>query len=549
MRLNLSLMNLINRLCVEQFIRGREFAVGLLGNNPVETFPVLEFDLDNDPDAIQSVDHKKYQPRQKICPASLSQKVSNEMIRLSIEAFKALQLRDFARVDIRMDENENIYLLEINSMASLGKTGSYVYSANVAGYNYETLVNKMLDVAAVRYFANSSLLANGELRTKGIPFHVRVRGYLRSKQNVNEMLLKQMVNLNTHIRNVESVNSLGNLIKKELSVLGFSVESIPQVELGNILFFTNSDQLDYDILFIGNLDDSVKISQQEYFRVSNQRLYGSGIWEHKGGLVTMIAGLQSLRFIRRLNKTRIGILLTTDDTLYGRFAKSIIQMKSQQAKFVLGLHGGNMDGSVVTSRSGAALYKSHLKLKDTENAHNVSLAASVYARLLLTWTQLSDAESGLVISPYRCEMDTNITSPFANGEVTLSVRFNDSDQMQKIDVKIKDSTPQKKYKNIIDFQMEGGVRRPSMLRSAEVGETWNIIKSIADKLDIRLLEEHRWSSADICFIDDGKHKIDGLGPIGAKPTEKSEFIVRHNLIERATLIAMTILELHKNLNK
>ena len=136
---------------VEQFIRGREFIVGLLGNSPVETFPVLEIDLDDDPDAIQTVDDKKTNPRKKICPAKISPELAEKMQKISIEAFKALNLRDFSRVDIRLDEDDNIYLLEINSMASLGETGSYVASAKVAGYNFETLANKMLDVASVRY--------------------------------------------------------------------------------------------------------------------------------------------------------------------------------------------------------------------------------------------------------------------------------------------------------------------------------------------------------------------------------------------------------------
>lgn len=99
---------------VEQFIRGREFCVGLLGNADPETFPVLEIDRENDPDAIQSVDDKKQKPRGKICPAKVSQKLADEMVKLSKDAFRALELRDFARVDIRMDEAENIYLLELN---------------------------------------------------------------------------------------------------------------------------------------------------------------------------------------------------------------------------------------------------------------------------------------------------------------------------------------------------------------------------------------------------------------------------------------------------
>ena len=80
---------------VEQFIRGREFAVGLLGNNPIEPFPVLEIDLENNPDAIQTLENKKSNPMQKICPAELSEEKAKEMTRLSVVAFKVLQLRDF----------------------------------------------------------------------------------------------------------------------------------------------------------------------------------------------------------------------------------------------------------------------------------------------------------------------------------------------------------------------------------------------------------------------------------------------------------------------
>ena len=180
---------------VEQFIRGREFAVGLVGNNPVEAFPVLEIDLDNNPDAIQTVDNKRQMPRQKICPAPLPDECAAEMKRWSIAAFKALGLRDFARVDIRLDENNKVYLLEINSMASLGATGSYPYAAQVAGYDYKALVNKMLDVAAVRYFASRAF--DEKSTGKRVPAHVRIRGFLRSRQTVVEELVKKMMNNNT----------------------------------------------------------------------------------------------------------------------------------------------------------------------------------------------------------------------------------------------------------------------------------------------------------------------------------------------------------------
>ena len=137
---------------VEQFVSGREFAIGLLGNGDPEVLPITEIDFRGDPDAIQTSEEKLRNPLDKLCPAPLSDELRGELEQLSKRAFQALDLKDFARVDLRTDAEERPYILEINSMASLGRTGTYVHSAQIAGYTCESLINKMLDVAAVRYF-------------------------------------------------------------------------------------------------------------------------------------------------------------------------------------------------------------------------------------------------------------------------------------------------------------------------------------------------------------------------------------------------------------
>ena len=106
---------------VEQFIQGREFTVGLIGNGDVEVLPVLELDLEGDPARIR--DDEERNPLRKICPASLSRQKTDELQNMARRAFEALGLFDFARIDVRMDEHETPYLLEINSMADLGQGG------------------------------------------------------------------------------------------------------------------------------------------------------------------------------------------------------------------------------------------------------------------------------------------------------------------------------------------------------------------------------------------------------------------------------------------
>lgn len=526
---------------VEKFIRGREFAVGLLGNDPPEAFPVLEIDLEKDQDAIQTVDNKRSTPRGKICPAEIPEELADEMVRISISAFKALQLRDFARVDLRMDQQQNIYILEVNSMASLGPTGSYVYAAEKAGYSFKMLVNKILDVGLIRYFSGHRLPDKHEDDRK-LSTSIRARAFLRSSQDNIEKMLRQMVNINSYVRNVKGVNNIGNIIMKYLAPIGFKLQVIPQVEVGNILYFTNSENPEMDVLLLGHLDDSTPLAEHVYYQESEQKLFGSGIWRYKGGLTVMVAALQALRFVRLLRKIRVGILLTSDDTLQGKFAQPHVRQISRNAAHVIGLKGASLNGSVITSRSGAAVYSCDMNLIKTDKAEDVSWAMGFFANVINSLTQLTDTSNGLVVSPWKSDMRSNITDHYAHGEVRLSVRFNRSGQVSLIDNKIKKIIP-KKHLKILDFQYEGGIRRPPMERTGQVENLWNIIKKIAEKLDIRLLEEHRWGSADICFVDTNIPMIDGLGPVGDKSLNKTEYILRHSLLERAALLAMTLREL------
>jgi len=530
---------------VEQFIRGREFCVGLLGNDNLEAFPVLEIDLEGNPDGIQTAGDKLKLPRNKICPANISPELADEMVKLSKKAFRVLGLRDFSRVDIRVDENQKVYLLEINSMASLGLSGAYVNAAQVAGYDYVRLVNKMLDVAAVRYFSESYLpQQTDELKkpAKKSPLSVRIRGFMRSRQERAEKLLKQMVNMNTYVRNVEGVNALGNLVMQNLSPLGFTQQIIPQVEVGNILLFSNTADNRYDVLLLGHLDNSIPFKRHKNYRETEQRLYGTGIWGNKGGLMVTILALQALRFARLLRKLKVSILLTSDNSLQGQFAQEHVELIANRAKVVIGLKGGGIDATVVTSRSGAAFYTCQMHLEKTDKAEHVSKAVASFLKLLTSWAELTDEPHGLVVSPREVEIKSSIADLFAQGEASISVRSNDLKQAEETEKKLV-QTSKKLNRGMLRIQVEGGIRRPPMLRSEGVENLWNKVRDVASRLDIRIIEEHRWSSADISFVNNNKPMIDGMGPIGVDQTGKDEYILRHSLLERATLLAMLLYHL------
>src|SRR5215471_4853991 len=140
---------------VEEYVDGREVCVALLGNDPMEFLPLVEQDFGDRGLRLVTWDDKHskaVQEPKKKCPAPFSEDMASVLRKISLATFRACRCKDYARVDIRIDREGTPFVLEINSMASLGATGSYVLAARTAGYSFPGLISRILDIAHERYF-------------------------------------------------------------------------------------------------------------------------------------------------------------------------------------------------------------------------------------------------------------------------------------------------------------------------------------------------------------------------------------------------------------
>ena len=110
--------------------------MGILGNSPPEAFPPVQLDFGEGGPAIYTYDDKTGKSGRSIghiVPAPIGKELTLEAQDIAARAFKALGLYDCARVDLRLDGDLNPYILEINSLPSLGEHGSYVAAAEAMG--------------------------------------------------------------------------------------------------------------------------------------------------------------------------------------------------------------------------------------------------------------------------------------------------------------------------------------------------------------------------------------------------------------------------------
>jgi D-alanine-D-alanine ligase len=142
---------------IEEYIEGREVCVALLGNECLELLPTVELCFCDR--ALRLVTygdkyHRRPDEPAKLCPAPLTPELAQRVKELACATFRACQARDYGRVDIRIDRSGHPYVLELNSMASLGGGGSFVNAAEAAGYSFERLVNRIVEIASERYFGH-----------------------------------------------------------------------------------------------------------------------------------------------------------------------------------------------------------------------------------------------------------------------------------------------------------------------------------------------------------------------------------------------------------
>jgi D-alanine-D-alanine ligase len=141
---------------IEEFINGREFTVGILGNQPPSALPLIEFTAlarEEDPVPFRLFDAKTdteiHEPIQ--CPAELGVAQSRRIQELAVHAFSAIGCSDYARVDIRCDKRGNPFVLEVNVHPSLLPSSSLPIMAEKAGIGYPQLFDHIFQSALSRY--------------------------------------------------------------------------------------------------------------------------------------------------------------------------------------------------------------------------------------------------------------------------------------------------------------------------------------------------------------------------------------------------------------
>jgi D-alanine-D-alanine ligase len=136
-----------SQVMVEQFVKGREITVGVLGNDDLAPLPLIEIIPG---DEFTFFDYKaKYEKgaSQEICPAVVDASIAEKAQEFALAAHKTLQLRGYSRTDMMLTEEGRLYILETNTIPGMTPTSLLPQAANEYGLDFSELIDKLLQLA------------------------------------------------------------------------------------------------------------------------------------------------------------------------------------------------------------------------------------------------------------------------------------------------------------------------------------------------------------------------------------------------------------------
>ena len=149
---------------IEEFIDGREFYVGVIGNADAYALPPMEMDFTGFPTDRPRIaswnakwgeegggEGEEYAGTRTFVSKDLPPELDERLRKTAVDAFHALRLRDYGRVDMRMTEAGEVYVIEVNPNCYLEESGEFARAAAADGLEYDALIGRLIELASARY--------------------------------------------------------------------------------------------------------------------------------------------------------------------------------------------------------------------------------------------------------------------------------------------------------------------------------------------------------------------------------------------------------------
>ena len=361
-------------------------------------------------------------------------------------------------------------------------------------------------------------------------------------------LLSEMIRIQSGSYNKAGVDRVARRIREAFEGDRVRCETIPQKDCGDHLVVRSAAWRPDapQILMTGHMDTVFPHDTAfDWYREDDDRAYGPGVVDMKGGLVAGIYAMKALDAAGLLGSIPITFVFNSDEEIGSRFSGPLIEGEAGKSAFAFVMEAGGLDGEIVTGRTGNL----SVRVDVTGRAGHAAFAPPdkgsailALARHTVAIEALNAPERGITANVGRVEGGIGYNT--VPGEATAAVDFRfanagDEARLKQDVASILAESPVPHTRS--EFRVLSG--RPAMPESEENLRLFEVVREIAGDLDLPVKAEFRYGASDANLIAArGIPVIDGLGPVGARDHSEDEYMIKSSLAARARLLACALPE-------
>ncbi len=379
-----------------------------------------------------------------------------------------------------------------------------------------------------------------------------IESFLISKEPEMFASLEELVTIQSGSHNKPGIDSTADAIARSFQGLDVSTETIEQQLQGNHLVVRSSAQTSAhkQVLLVGHMDTVFPVDTDfDWYKADNDKSYGPGVVDMKGGLVVGIYALKALDKLGLLKQIPLTFVFNSDEEIGSRSSIDLIQKEANSSAFAFVLEAGGLQNQIVTGRKGNLTIELHIEGKAGHAAFarkDKPSAILEMAHKIIDLESLNDFDKGITINVGKIDggIGSNTIPEFSNAQVDF--RFVDPSGLKNLEERVFEIAGETVVQGTrcrVDF-ITG---RPPMQQSPGNRKLFEITADIADHMGYPVKEEFRFGVSDANFIADlNVPVLDGLGPIGARDHSRDEYMIKDSLLQRTLLLACSIIESWRN---
>jgi len=336
-------------------------------------------------------------------------------------------------------------------------------------------------------------------------------------------------------------------IAEDFKELDYQVEWKESVlSAGQIICRPEKSELQEDQLLIGHADTVWPVGTLDKmpWKIDNNVIRGPGVYDMKAGIVMMQLSIKIMKELDLKPNLRPVVMITSDEETGSRDSWDEIEKIAQSVNRVFVPEPSmGLEGKIKTERKGSGRYQIKVKGEEAHSGVEPEKGASAIvemAHIIQKIDDLNDYENGISLNVGLISGGKAVNIVPGDCSIEVDLRYMEKSDGEEIDEKIKSFKSELKETEII---IEGGLRRPSVVKNERNQKLWKLAQKCAQELDLKVEEGLSGGGSDGSITSQFTATLDGMGAVGEGAHSPSEKILVDETLNRAALLtAMLISE-------